>query len=122
MKYIKHSDFSAMCDKIRKMEAEELVLALQAHGGKFVWVDDDNNEELLYEPPTIMVNTDEGPMDVVVYEARLNNGHINLLAYDKEWGNKQHIELEYIATGHLAYLIEYMPVTDKVKSVAINDD
>lgn len=90
--------------------------------GKFVWVDDDNNEELLYEPPTIMVNTDEGPMDVVVYEARLNNGHINLLAYDKEWGNKQHIELEYIATGHLAYLIEYMPVTDKVKSVAINDD
>lgn len=61
MEYIKHSDFSAMCDKIRKMEAEELVLALQAHGGKFVWVDDDNNEELLYEPPTIMVNTDEGP-------------------------------------------------------------
>lgn len=37
-------------------------------------------------------------------------------------GNQIDIELEDIVPGHLAYLIEYMPVTDKVKSVAINDD
>ena len=37
-------------------------------------------------------------------------------------GNQVDIELEDIVPGHLAYLIEYMPVTDKVKSVTINDD
>ena len=122
MEYMEHSNFYAMCDKIRKMEARELHLALEAHGGEFVWIDDENDEEQLYEPPIIMVNSNDGPMDVVVHKAWLDDGCIVLLTYDNEWGNRVDIEPEDIAPGHLAYLIEYMPVTDKVKSVAINDD
>ena len=38
MEYMEHSNFYAMCDKIRKMEARELHLALEAHGGEFVWI------------------------------------------------------------------------------------
>ena len=55
MEYMEHSNFYAMCDKIRKMEARELKLTLEAHGGGFVWIDDENDEEQLYEPPIIMV-------------------------------------------------------------------
>ena len=108
MEYMEHSNFYAMCDKIRKMEARELHLALEAHGGEFVWINDENDEEELYDPPIILVN--------------LNDGCIELSAFDNEWGNKVDIELEDIVPGHLAYLIEYMPITDKVKSVAINND
>lgn len=108
MEYMEHSNFYAMCDKIRKMEARELHLALEAHGGEFVWINDENDEEELYDPPIILVN--------------LNDGCIELSAFDNEWGNQVDIELEDIVPGHLAYLIEYMPITDKVKSVAINND
>lgn len=63
-----------------------------------------------------------GPMDVVVHKVWLNNNSIKLSVYDNGWGNKINIELDDISPGHLSYIIEYMPVTDKVKSVAINDD
>ena len=43
-----------------------------------------------------------------------------VLDYDNEWGNRVDIEPEDIAPGHHAYLIEYMPVTDKIKSVALS--
>lgn len=122
MEYMEHSNFYAMCDKIRKMEARELHLALEAHGGEFVWIDDENDEEELYNPPIILVNLNDGPMDVVVHKVWLDDGCIELLAFDNEWDNQVDIELEDIAPGHLAYLIEHMPVTDNVKSVAINDD
>ena len=122
MEYMEHSNFYAMCDKIRKMEARELHLALEAHGGVFVWIDDENDEEELYDPPIILVNLNDGPMDVVIHKVWLHDGCIELSAFDNEWGNQVDIELEDIVPGHLAYLIEYMPVTDKVKSVAINDD
>lgn len=120
MEYMEHSNFYAMCDKIRKMEARELKLTLEAHGGGFVWIDDENDEEQLYEPPIIMVNSNDGPMDVVAHKAWLDDGCIGLLTYDNEWGNRVDIEPEDIAPGHLAYLIEYMPVTDKIKSVALS--
>ena len=51
MEYMEHSNFYAMCDKIRKKKARELHLALEAHGGEFVWIDDENDEEELYDPP-----------------------------------------------------------------------
>ena len=120
MEYMEHSNFYAMCDKIRKKKARELHLALEAHGGEFVWIDDENDEEQLYEPPIIMVNSNDGPMDVVVHKAWLDDGCIGLLTYDNEWGNRVDIEPEDIAPGHHAYLIEYMPVTDKIKSVALS--
>ena len=118
MEYMEHSNFYAMCDKIRKMEARELHLALEAHGGEFVWINDENDEEELYDPPIILVNLNDGPMDVVIHKVWLNDGCIELSAFDNEWGNQVDIELEDIVPGHLAYLIEYMPITDKVKSVA----
>lgn len=121
-RYMEHSNFYAMCDKIRKKKARELHLALEAHGGEFVWIDDENDEEELYDPPIILVNLNDGPMDVVIHKVWLHDGCIELSAFDNEWGNQVDIELEDIVPGHLAYLIEYMPVTDKVKSVAINDD
>ena len=122
MEYMEHSNFYAMCDKIRKKKARELHLALEAHGGEFVWIDDENDEEELYDPPIILVNLNDGPMDVVIHKVWLHDGCIELSAFDNEWGNQVDIELEDIVPGHLAYLIEYMPVTDKVKSVANNDD
>lgn len=88
MEYMEHSNFYAMCDKIRKMEARELRLALEAHGGEFVWIDDENDEEELYNPPIILVNLNDGPMDVVIHKVWLNDGCIELLAFDNEWGNR----------------------------------
>lgn len=121
MEYMRHSDFYAMCKKIRKQEAEELQLALKAHGGEFTWV---TNDTQLYDPPIIMANLNYGgPTDVVVHKAWLDDyDNIKLLAYDNEWGGKVDFELTEIAPGHLSYLIGYMPVTDSVKSVAINDN
>lgn len=85
-------------------------------------LDDNNIEQQIYSPPIILVNLDGGPMDVVVHKVWLNNNSIKLSVYDNGWGNKINIELDDISPGHLSYIIEYMPVTDKVKSVAINDD
>lgn len=116
MEVMVHSNFYAMCDKIRKQEARELRLALKAHGGEFTWID--NDDEQLYQPPIILVNLNDGPLDVVVHKAWLDDDYIELLAYDNYWGSLINIELEDIAPGHLAYLIEYMPVTDQIQSVA----
>lgn len=86
MEYMEHSNFYAMCDKIRKMEARELHLALEAHGGEFVWINDENDEEELYDPPIILVNLNDGSMDVVIHKVWLNDGCIELSAFDNEWG------------------------------------
>lgn len=116
MEFMEHTNFYVMCDRIRKQEARELRLALKAHEGEFTW--SSNNDEQLYQPLIILVNLDDGPLDAVVHKAWLDDDCIELLAYDNQWGNHIEIELEDIAPGHLAYLIEYMPVTDKIQSVA----
>ena len=51
MEYMNILIFTPCVTKIRKMEARELHLALEAHGGEFVWIDDENDEEELYNPP-----------------------------------------------------------------------
>lgn len=78
--------------KIRKQEAEELQLALKAHGGEFTWVTDDTQ---LYDPPIIMANLNYGgPTDVVVHKAWLDDyDNIKLLAYDNELGGKVDLNL-----------------------------
>lgn len=118
MEYMEHSNFYAMCDKIRKQEARELHSALNAHGGEFTWIDDDNDEEQLYNPPIIMANLNSGPTDIVIHKAWLDDDCIELLGFDNELDEQIEFELEDIAPGHLAYLIGHMPITDKVKSVA----
>lgn len=123
MECMEHSNFSAMCNKIRVQEAEELILALKAHGGEFIWIDDDNDGKELSNPPIIMVNLNEGPMDVVIHKAWLEGEYecLELLAFGNEWGEQIDIDLDDIAPGHLSFLISHMPVTDKVKSVAISN-
>ena len=39
MEYMKHTNFYAMYNEIRKKEADELRLALKAHGGEFTWIE-----------------------------------------------------------------------------------
>ena len=48
MEYMKHTNFYAMYNEIRKKEADELRLALKAHGGEFTWIDDNNIEQQIY--------------------------------------------------------------------------
>lgn len=117
-----HSDFYEMYNTIRKQEVKELQLALDAHGGSFIWIDDEHDREQLYSPPCIAVNVDCGPMDIIVHKAWFDDSGIQLLVSDKEWGDKIDIELKDIVPGHLAYLIEYMPITTKVNDVSIKQE
>lgn len=121
---MKHSDFYKERQEMRHRIYKELIAALEAHGGSYTWGEENEEEE-------IDVDTDECPIvDVVprcwqdvtavyIAKATYREGHLEFVAYAKDYMDEVNIDLEDITTDSLEYIIEYIPETDTVFDVSI---
>jgi hypothetical protein len=112
---MKHSDFYSMVQAIKKQSYNELFRAVEAHGGCYEWPDEE-------EAPIIAVNPDcvaPSPIDIIVTKAYIREGRLRLCGEEKEYGTEYDFDPHEAFTGHLAYVIDCIPETDKVKDTGI---
>ena len=106
---------------LRNHMVAELRLAIEAHGGSYSWYSEEN-EEFIQDPPIVMCNRDMGggPADVKVCRVWIDgSGYMNIEAEENEFGDEVNITFDDIVAFHIAYIIEQIPITDKVNNVIL---
>ena len=112
---MKHTNFHSLVEKIKQQEYQELMLAVQAHDGRYKWNDDT-------ERPIIAVNVDGNypyPDDIEITEVSIVDGILVLKGEDKEFGNSVDFKPPDVFAGHLSFIIDYLPHTDVVTDVSV---
>lgn len=112
---MKHTDFYEKVKVIKQQEYTELQKAVEAHGGFYQW-DEDN-------APIIAVSVDgcnPNPDDIEVTKVAVVNGYLELWGVDKEYRNPVDFTTNDVFAGHLSYIIDSIPITDKVSDVSIS--
>lgn len=116
---MKHTDFYTLTKKIKKREFDELYAALQAHGGFYEWPTDEEVER-----PIIAVNSEEfgdHPCDVEITCANISGYDIRLTGFEVD-GYSEEIQFSCndVETGHLSYIIDYIPEINEIANVTID--
>lgn len=105
---------------LRHHMKKELKAALAAHGGKFSWYSEED-EEYAENVPTVMCNNRyAGPVDVKVRSVYIDShGYVMIEAATNDYNDEITIEFDDIVASHIQYIIESIPVTDAVTDVSI---
>jgi len=118
-KKMKCTDSWQLGKQLRNGMMEELVKAVQAHGGSYSWYNEET-EEFSDDAPVVMCNHRyAGPVDVKIRRIYIDKwGCLNIEAVDDENGGDIKISLDDIAPHHMSFIIEAIPVTSEVKDVS----
>ena len=120
---MKHTDFYTLYRLLKKNELKELVNAINAHSGHVSFQAALNGEAPL-NAPVILLNLDNGPINVIVTDVSLRGGHLIIKGYDKEDIEANVVEIDScdILPGQICSIIDAIPETQKVQTVtAFND-
>lgn len=124
---MKHTDFYTICKNLRRIEQQELIKAVQAHGGVYEFAERDEDGEYVKDwekCPVVMASTryDDQCYDYLVVSVEVNyspntgNPYLVIYGIEKEYGSMSG-EIE-VATGHIEYIIDMIPETGTVKDVS----
>lgn len=119
---MKHTDLHNEYEKLDAIEKKELIAAVKAHGGEYVFIhiDDDGycNEEEKNNAPIIMASTRcmDHYEDFYVSRVEIYAYHLIIYGWPIE-GYEDEREIDSIAHGHLGYVIDHIPETNDVKDV-----
>ncbi len=122
---MKHTDFYALHKKLDSQAKVELIAAVRAHGGEYIFVhfddDGDYDEEERNEAPIIMASTHSQDTYEDYYISRIelrDDEFLSIYGWAKDgWADE--VELEYFAHGHLEYIIDQIPETEDVQDVTM---
>lgn len=122
---MKHTDLYNEYKKLDIIEQHELIAAVEAHGNEYVFIhiddegDFDANER--DEAPIIAASTKymDDYEDFYVSRVEVESGFYTLYGLAKD-GWSDEVELVSVAHGHLGYVTDSIPETDKVKDVSIS--
>lgn len=124
---MKHTDLHNEYKKLDAIEKKELIAAVKAHGGEYVFIhiDDDGycNEEEKNNAPVIMASTRCMDHYEDFYVSRVEIYAYHLIIYG--WpidGYEDEREIDSIAHGHLGYITDHIPETENVKDVSTSSD
>lgn len=128
---MKHSDFTRLYDRIALQESKELIEAVKAHGGEYVFIHLDNNNEVIdhaeIEGAPIVTATHQWYVmlqDHYVSRIKVSetNGVDELQIYgwlvDPGWPDEYLIT--DVAYGHRSSIMDLIPETATVSDVAIS--
>ena len=121
---MKHTHFYDIYNKIDQLLENELIAAVKAHGGKYIFIHTDEDGELDTE--------EQENAPVIAASYKYMSGYadfsVSRVEVDKDGfysvfgclldGDNYEWELDSISHGHLEYIIDKIPETDSVKSVA----
>lgn len=119
-KFMKCTDAWSIAKMLHIHMEKELKVALYAHGGKFSWYSEED-EEYAENVPTVMCNNRyAGPVDAKVRSVYIDShGYVMIEAATNDYNDEITIEFDDIVASHIQYIIESIPVTDAVTDVSI---
>ena len=120
---MKHTDFYTLYQLLKKNELKELADAVNAHNGHVSFQAVPNGEALL-NAPVVLLNLDNGPIDVIITDVSLHGGHLIIKGYDKDDIETNVVEIDSsdILPGQICSIIDAIPETQKIQTVtAFND-
>ena len=130
---MKHTNFYNQLKEIDNRIREELKAAIKAHGTEYTFIhterddEDEDTYDLISEEmnraPIILASTHytENSEDYYVTQVELDAEYDDVIIYGfRTSGCSDDVnELEFVAHGHLEYIIDQIPETDEVHDVSI---
>ena len=120
---MKHTDLYNEYKKLDAIEREELIAAVKAHGGEYVFIDEEDED--WYDDDDVPIvcacfSYSDGMSDYYVSRVAVDDkGYLSIYGFDKEYGSpSDERELYQIETGHIGTIIDCIPATETVKDVS----
>lgn len=122
---MKHTDLYNEYKKLDELERQELIAAVQAHGGEYVFIhvdeDGDYDDDEQNEAPIVAASTRymDAYEDFYISRVEVKNGHLSIYGWPKKsWTDEN--EIDSVAHGHLGYITDMIDETEAVKDVSID--
>lgn len=120
---MKHTDLYNEYKKLDELERQELIAAVQAHGGEYVFIhvdeDGDYDDDEQSEAPIVAGSTRymDSYEDFYISRVEVKNGYLSIYGWPKEsWSDED--EIDSVAHGHLGYITDMIEETETVKDVS----
>lgn len=122
---MKCTDFYKKHRELDAIARQELIAAVEAHGGEYVFLNSDEDakdwqEKAYYEAPVVMGSYRHAASysDYYVSRLKVEDGRLAIYGFLSEYEDPSYEdEIETVATGQLQWIIEAIPETEAVRSV-----
>ena len=119
---MKHTDLYNEYKKLDAIEREELIAAVKAHGGEYVFISEDDEDWSVKDYPIVIASfkySDEQADYNVSRVAVDDKGYLTIFGFRKDCdAPEDEDELYYIEFGHIGNITDYIPETETVKDVS----
>lgn len=120
---MKHTDLYNEYNKLDELARQELIAAVKAHGGEYVFIDE--NDEDWYDNDDVPIvcacfSYFDGMSDYYVSRVTVDDkGYLSIYGFEKEYDSpSDERELYKIEAGHIGTIIDCIPATETVKDVS----
>lgn len=120
---MKHTELYNEYKKLDELERQELIAAVKAHGGEYVFIhideDGDYDSEEQNNAPIVAASTRymDAYEDFYISRVEVKDGHLNIYGWSKEgWADED--EIDSVAHGHLGYITDMIDETETIKDVS----
>lgn len=120
---MKHTELYNEYKKLDELERQELIAAVNAHGGEYVFIhideDGDYDSEEQNNAPIVAASTRymDSYEDFYISRVEVKDGHLNIYGWSKEgWADED--EIDSVAHGHLGYITDMIDETETIKDVS----
>lgn len=120
---MKHTDLYNEYKKLDEIDRQELIAAVQAHGGEYVFIhvdeDGDYDMEEQDDAPIVAASTRymDAYEDFYISRVEVKNNCLYIYGWPKESIDDER-EIESVAHGHLGYITDMIDATETVKDVS----
>lgn len=120
---MKHTELYNEYKKLDELERQELISAVKAHGGEYVFIDKEDDSWMEKDDyPTVIASfryTDEQSCYNVSRVTVDNDDNLTIYGFCNDYGGPfDEDELYYIEFGHIGTIIDFVPATETVKDVS----
>lgn len=120
---MKHTELYFEYKKLDELERQELIAAVNAHGGEYVFIhideDGDYDSEEQNNAPIVAASTRymDAYEDFYISRVEVKNGYLSIYGWPKEsWSDED--EIDSVAHGHLGYITDMIEETETIKDVS----
>lgn len=120
---MKHTELYNEYKKLDEIDRQELIAAVQAHGGEYIFIhideDGDYDDEEQNEAPIVAASTRymDSYEDFYISRVEVKNGYLSIYGWPKEsWSDED--EIDSVAHGQLGYITDMIDETETVKDVS----
>lgn len=119
---MKHTELCNEYKKLDELERQELIAAVKAHGGEYVFISEDDEDWSVKDYPIVIASfkySDEQADYNVSRVAVDDKGYLTIFGFRKDCdAPEDEDELYYIEFGHIGNITDYIPETETVKDVS----